>query len=84
MEDHNKIPIEGYKELEEFHFLLLSKILRPDLFVNKLKNFINSTIGEYYSSNLVYTLTDIFKESNPSIPLIFILSPGNDPLESIK
>lgn len=78
------VDIEGFKELDNFHLLLLSKILRPDLFVEKLKEFINVEIGEYFTQTQIYSLEEVYEESNAGLPIIFILSPGNDPLQEIK
>lgn len=87
MDEKLEIQVEDYKsqkEIQEFQVLLLQKTLRPDLFVQNLKTFINNTIGPEFTKSDPFSLDAIFKESNAATPLIFILSPGNDPLNTIK
>ena len=36
-------------------------------------------MGAYFVSNLIITMNDCYIESAAHIPLIFILSPGDDP-----
>ena len=72
---------EPYANLEPFRKLMLMKVIRPDLFVAQAKEFIKDILGEFFITPDVFTLEDTFKESTtPYIPLVFILSPGDDPL----
>jgi len=80
----NLSPPEPYNQLSAFQKLVLTKVFRPDLFMAKSKEFINEILGDYFTSSLIFTLEDTFKESiSPLVPLIFILSPGDDPLVNI-
>ena len=49
-----------------------------------MANFVNSNIGEYFVVPPPFDLGSIFKDSTPSAPLIFVLSPGADPLNALE
>lgn len=40
--------------------------------------------GDYFTENLIITLNKSFEESEAEIPLIFLLTPGDDPQEELK
>ncbi len=59
--------------------------MRPELFIEKIREFIKMEQGAYFIESLIITLDDSFLEANsPHIPLIFILSPGDDPQDELK
>lgn len=64
------------RSLSGFSRLVLTRIIRPDLFVEQVRTFISNEMGSYFISNLLITLNDCYVESAPHIPLIFVLSPG--------
>jgi len=60
-------------------------VFRTDIFIIKSRSFIEEVLGEYFITPKVFTLEDSFQEStSATVPLIFILSPGDDPLEELK
>lgn len=64
--------------------LLILRVLRPDRIINGIKKFI---IEYYHNSHYVQPPTlnfeQIFKQSNEKSPIVFILSPGADPLSDV-
>ena len=44
-----------------------------------MKWFISEEIGPYFIDNLIITLEESYIETESHIPIIFILSPGDDP-----
>jgi len=44
-----------------------------------MKWFISEEIGPFFIDNLIITLEESYIETEAHIPIIFILSPGDDP-----
>jgi len=49
-----------------------------------MSNYVLAEIGEYFTVPPPFDLGNIFKDSTPTAPLIFVLSPGADPLNSLE
>lgn len=49
-----------------------------------MSNFVLENIGEYFIAPPAFDLGVVFKDSGPTTPLIFVLSPGADPLNSLE
>jgi len=60
------------------------RCIRPDKIVPSISKFVVDRLGEYFVTPPAFDLAVIFKDSGPSIPLIFVLSPGADPLNSLE
>lgn len=56
---------------------MLVKILRSERLLDAVRTFVKDHLGILYVSTPPVDLQEIFKESNPKVPIIFILSPGN-------
>lgn len=54
------------------------------MLVPAISNFVVDKIGDYFVTPPAFDLGVVFKDSGPSIPLIFVLSPGADPLNSLE
>jgi len=54
------------------------------MLVPAISNFVVDKIGDYFVTPPAFDLGLVFKDSGPSIPLIFVLSPGADPLNSLE
>ena len=63
--------------------MLVLRCIRPDLIVPSIANFVTNKIGDYFITPPPFELSIVFKDSGPTIPLIFVLSPGADPLNSL-
>ena len=49
-----------------------------------MSNFVNDKIGDYFIVPPPFDLGLIFKDSTHTAPLIFVLSPGADPLNALE
>ena len=49
-----------------------------------IQNYIEKAMGTYFIKPNIYSLEEVFLESKSSIPIILILTPGNDPMEQIR
>lgn len=77
--------LPNYHKLTSFQMLLLLKVFRTDRVINGVKKFI---IEHYTNNHFVQAPTisyeKIFKQSNEKSPIVFILSPGADPLSDVQ
>jgi dynein heavy chain len=76
--NNQDIPYDNH--LSKIDRLVLIRIFRPDFLLGSLKRFVIENIGPEFIDPPAFSLANSFKNSVPHIPLIFILSPGVDPL----
>ena len=69
--------------LNGFRKLLVMRAIRPDKLVPAVSKFIVDYIGEKYVKPPTFELANIYLESRATTPLIFVLSPGSDPLKAL-
>jgi dynein heavy chain len=69
--------------LNAFTRLLVFRVIRPDKFVPRVSRFIVEEIGDYYTSPPPFDLALTYGDSKNITPLIFVLSPGADPMASL-
>lgn len=67
----------------KFQFLCIMRCIRPDILVPSIADFVVSQLGDYFITPPEFDLGVVFKDSTSSTPLIFVLSPGADPLASL-
>jgi dynein heavy chain len=60
------------------------RCFRPDRVYNAVKIFVMQEMGEKYVQPPVLDYARIYKQSSPSMPMVFILSPGADPQNDIQ
>lgn len=64
--------------------LLILRVLRPDRVINGVKNFIFAYYNnQHYIQPPVRNYNKIYKQSDSRSPIVFILSPGADPLTDV-
>jgi dynein heavy chain len=78
------IPCGYSTTLSKFQQLLLMRVIRPDRCVNAIKNFIISYMNEYYVKSPPLSFQKIYDSSTALTPIVFILSPGADPLSDVQ
>ena len=74
------MPGEWEKHLTIFQKLLIYKCLRPDKLVPAILEFVKVKMGQKFIEPPQFDLAASFQDSNCCSPLIFILSPGVDPM----
>ena len=63
---------------------IVLRILRPDKVIHAIEKIIVKELGPAFVSPPPFNLEMSFKESTVKVPLIFILSPGVDPIIEIE
>ncbi|KAG7263605.1 hypothetical protein CRUP_020855, partial [Coryphaenoides rupestris] len=66
-------PLPGQLDsrLDQFQRLLVLRCLRPDRLTHGLQDFVSDQLGERFIETQTSDLSVVFKESSPTVPLIF-------------
>ena len=80
-----EMPLPGIWEtkLTTFEKLLTINAIRPDKLTAGVATFIERQMGSKFISPPAFDITKSFEDSNCLTPLVFILSPGVDPISAI-
>lgn len=70
--------------LSPFQKLLLISVLKPEILVNAITAYINSSLGREFTVSKGSTLATVYSDTSPSTPLIFLLSSGSDPMNVLQ
>ncbi|KAL3316100.1 Dynein heavy chain 9, axonemal [Cichlidogyrus casuarinus] len=81
--EKEKFPQE-WKSKTSLQKLCMMRALRPDRMVYAINDFVEEKLGRKYVEGASMPFAESFKESGPSIPVFFILSPGVDPLKDVE
>jgi dynein heavy chain len=79
-----KWPEAADKILSDFTKLIVIRIIKPDKLVPALVSYVVSKIGEEFVQPPPFDLAAIYKDSTNITPLIFVLSPGSDPMKALE
>jgi len=60
--------------------MALYKILREEKLILIIKNFVLKVLGKIFIESPIFDLKGAFDDSSASTPIIFVLSPGADPI----
>ena len=74
-----RLPDAWHARLDSFQRIIVLKCLRPDKVTNAMQDFVAENIGQRFIEPQTADLHQVFKDSSPSTPLIFVLSVGTDP-----
>ncbi|XP_046961667.1 dynein axonemal heavy chain 12 [Vanessa cardui] len=84
LEPHRKTFPGGWDEkLTNFQKLLVVRVLRPDKLTFAISDFVEKQMGQKYITPPPFDIGKSFGDSNCLAPLIFILSPGSDPMGAL-
>lgn len=78
-----KLPKPWHKELTEFQKMMVIRCIRPDKLVPMIVWFVRSNLGDKFVTPPPFDLTKSYLDSNYLTPLVFILSPGADPMMAL-
>ncbi|KAJ3297193.1 Dynein heavy chain 3, axonemal [Borealophlyctis nickersoniae] len=71
------------QRLSAFQKLLVLRIIRPDKLVPGIMEFVRTRMGQKFIEPPPFDLAASYNDSNNCAPLIFILSPGSDPMAGL-
>ena len=72
-----------WSELTMLEHAILIRCLRPDKLVPALQDLIAETLGKEFVDMSPLDLAASYKDSAPDVPLVFVLSPGADPMTEL-
>ncbi|KAI8904079.1 dynein heavy chain and region D6 of dynein motor-domain-containing protein [Gorgonomyces haynaldii] len=78
-----QLPGVWEQKLSAFQRLLVMRIIRPDKLVPAVMEFVRAKMGQKFVEPPPFDLAASYQDSNAYNPLIFILSPGTDPMAGL-
>lgn len=61
--------------------MIVLRCLRPDRVIFSIRNFVEHHMKKEFIEIKPTSLQEVYDESEPSTPIIFVLSPGVDPAD---
>ncbi|XP_063046887.1 dynein axonemal heavy chain 11 [Engraulis encrasicolus] len=81
--EQERLPQE-WKTKSSLQRLIMMRALRPDRMTYAVRGFVEEKLGVKYTEGRKTEFAKSFRESGPSSPVFFILSPGVDPLKDVE
>uniref|UniRef100_A0A8C3E132 Dynein axonemal heavy chain 12 n=1 Tax=Corvus moneduloides TaxID=1196302 RepID=A0A8C3E132_CORMO len=83
-EPHNfPLPAELNDTLTELQKIIVLRCLRPDKIGPAITTFVTEKLGKKFVEPPPFDLAKSYLDSTATVPLIFVLSPGADPMSSL-
>ena len=73
-----------WKRLGGFQQLLIMRAIRPDRMTLALRMWVMSVLGNVYGDAVNFDLPVSFQDSDPAVPIFFLLSPGVDATAEVR
>ncbi|XP_046897139.1 dynein axonemal heavy chain 12 [Hypomesus transpacificus] len=80
---NTQLPKPWCETLNDLQKMIIYRGLRPDKIVPAINNYVTDKLGRKFVEPPPFDLSKSYLDSNSTIPLVFILSPGADPMASL-
>ncbi|XP_060913896.1 dynein axonemal heavy chain 12 [Labrus mixtus] len=77
------LPTPWCEELNELQKMIIVRCLRQDKIVPAVTQYVTGKLGKKFVQPPPFDLSKSYLDSNSTIPLVFVLSPGADPMASL-
>ncbi|XP_041655296.1 dynein heavy chain 12, axonemal [Cheilinus undulatus] len=77
------LPTPWCDRLNELQKMIIVRCLRPDKIVPAVTKYVTGKLGKKFVQPPPFDLSKSYLDSNSTIPLVFVLSPGADPMASL-
>lgn len=64
--------------------MIVLRCMRPDRVNFAIRNFVEHYMKKDFIENRPTNIEEVYNESKPDTPIIFVLSPGVDPTDQLK
>lgn len=79
-----KLPGDWDEKLDIFQKMILLKAIRPDKINAAVSDFVAAKIGKEFIDPPTFNLAECYKDATNITPLVFVLSPGTDPVADFR
>ncbi|XP_066529410.1 dynein axonemal heavy chain 12 [Hoplias malabaricus] len=77
------LPQPWSEKLSDFQKMIIYRCLRPDKIEPAISNYVTKKLGKKFVEPPPFDLSKSYTDSNCTVPLVFVLSPGADPMASL-
>uniref|UniRef100_A0A2C9JUK5 Dynein axonemal heavy chain 7 n=1 Tax=Biomphalaria glabrata TaxID=6526 RepID=A0A2C9JUK5_BIOGL len=78
-----KLPKQWETKLNKFQKMLILRIFRGDKIIPAVQDFVSEKLGKVFIDPPPFDLPKSYADSNCTSPLLFVLSPGSDPMAAL-
>ena len=72
-----------WDELSPFDSLIFVRLFRPDKILPAISKYVSAELGSHFLEPQTFDLEQSFAAAAPARPLLFVLSPGSDPMSAL-
>ncbi|XP_030590036.1 dynein heavy chain 12, axonemal [Archocentrus centrarchus] len=77
------LPAPWCEQLNDLQKMIIVRCLRPDKIVPAVRKYVTCSLGKKFVQPPPFDLSKSYLDSNSTIPLVFVLSAGADPMASL-
>ncbi|KAI9530578.1 hypothetical protein NQZ68_000068 [Dissostichus eleginoides] len=77
------LPAQWCEKLNDLQMMIIVRSLRPDKIVPAVIKYVTGKLGKKFVQPPPFDLCKSYLDSNSTVPLVFVLSPGADPMASL-